>query len=368
MKAVVLVGGEGTRLRPLTLTTPKPLLPIGGIAFLERQLAWLAGHGVTDVVLSLGYLPDAFVEHFPDGRFAPEGGPEVSLQYAVEPSPLGTAGAIRFAAGVGGVDDRFVVCNGDVLTTLDLSAIVSFHARRRAAATIHLTRVDDPTAFGVVPTSPDGEVQEFVEKPPAGAAPTDWINAGTYVLEPSVLDRIPAGVAVSIERETFPQMLEHRGLVYALGTDDYWIDIGTPAKYLEANADVLGGRLGASPTHDARERRRGVWERGDVSIADDAMVQAPVLLGAGATVASGARLAAATLGARCVIGEHAEVDGSVLCDGVVLGTGARVLGSIVGPGAVLEEGASVLDLSVVGAGVRLPAASTVEAERVPIAG
>jgi NDP-sugar pyrophosphorylase family protein len=368
VKAVVLVGGEGTRLRPLTFTTPKPLLPIGGIAFLERQLAWLARHGVTDVVLSLGYLPDAFVEHFPSGRFSPPDGPEVSLQYAVEPYPLGTAGAIRFAADVGGVDNRFVVCNGDVLTTLDLTAIVSFHAERDAAATIHLTRVDDPTAFGVVPTYPDGEVKAFVEKPPPGAAPTDWINAGTYVLEPSVLDRIPADLTVSIERETFPRMLEDRGLVFAVGTDDYWIDIGTPAKYLEAHADLLDGRLGFPPSPDAHELRPGVWERGDTSIAADASITAPALFGADAAVAVGARVAGSTVGAGCVIGEGADVDGSVLCDGVALGAGARVLGSIIGPDAVLEDGAVVLDISVVGAGVRLPAGTTVAAGRVPVAG
>jgi mannose-1-phosphate guanylyltransferase len=368
VKAVVLVGGEGTRLRPLTLTTPKPLLPIGGIAFLERQLAWLAGHGVTDVVLSLGYLPDAFVEHFPSGRFSSPSGPDVSLRYAVEPYPLGTAGAIRFAAEAGGVDDRFVVCNGDVLTTLDLTSIVSFHAERRATATIHLTRVDDPTAFGVVPTYPDGEVKAFVEKPPPGAAPTDWINAGTYVLEPSVLDRIPAELTVSIERETFPRMLEDRGLVFAVGTDDYWIDIGTPAKYLEAHADLLDGRLGLPPSPDAVEATPGVWMLGDVSIAAEASVAAPALLGAGATLAAGARVAGSTIGAGCVIGESAEVDGSVLCDGVTIGAGARVLGSIIGPDAVLEDGAVVLDASVVGAGVVLSTGTTVAGGRVPVAG
>jgi len=368
VKGVVLVGGEGTRLRPLTFTTPKPLLPIGGMAFLEWQLTWLAQHGVTDVVLSLGYLPDAFIEHFPNGCFTPAGGPEVSLQYAVEPSPLGTAGAIRFAADAGGVDDRFVVCNGDVLTTLDLSALESFHAERRAEATIHLTQVDDPSAFGVVPTYADGEVKAFVEKPPAGAAPTDWINAGTYVLEVSVLDRIPAGLTVSIERETFPRMLEERGLVYAVGTDDYWIDIGTPAKYLEVHADLLEGRLGVPPAMGAHELEPGVWAHGEVTIAADAEVKAPVLLGAGVSVGSGARVAASTVGAGCRIGHGADVDGSVLCDDVTLGAGARVLGSIVGPGAVLEDGVVVLDTSVVGAGVRLPAGTTVAAGRVPIAG
>ncbi|MET0894902.1 MAG: nucleotidyltransferase family protein, partial [Acidimicrobiia bacterium] len=177
MKAVVLVGGAGTRLRPLTYDVPKPLLPIANRAFLDRQLEWLAAHGIDEVVLSLGYLPDAFEAHF-----AAHGAP-MKIRFAVEDEPLGTAGAIRFAAD--GIDERVLVCNGDVLTGLDVAALVRFHEERGAEATIALTRVDDPSAFGVVPTRGDGEVVAFVEKPAPGKAPTNWINAGTYVLEPA---------------------------------------------------------------------------------------------------------------------------------------------------------------------------------------
>ena len=212
----MLVGGEGTRLRPLTLTTPKPLLPVANQVFLDRQLSWLAAHGVDEVALSLGYLPDAFQARFPDGRFVDDAGRVVHLVYAVEPVPLGTAGAVRFAAGHLDVDERIVVCNGDVLTGLDLGALVAFHDDRDAEATIHLAQVGDPSAFGVVPTFGDGEVKAFVEKPPPGCAPTDWINAGTYVLEPSIFERIPAGLCVSIERETFPRLLEQRGRLFAM--------------------------------------------------------------------------------------------------------------------------------------------------------
>ena len=208
MKAVVLVGGEGSRLRPLTYTTPKPLLPIVNQPFLERQLVWLSDHGVDEVVLSMGYLPDAFHAHFRDesGNDSFRG---MRLHYAVENEPLGTAGAIRFAAA--GIDERFVVCNGDVLTGLDLSAMVEFHDERKAEVTIALTQVEDPSAFGVVPTAADGGVIAFVEKPAPGSAPSDWINAGTYVLEPSFLERIPPRLNVSVERETFPRLLEHPG-------------------------------------------------------------------------------------------------------------------------------------------------------------
>lgn len=287
MRAIVLVGGEGTRLRPLTYTTPKPLLPIANVAFLERQLAWLGRHGVDEVVLSLRYLPDAFAAHFPEGQF--DG---VRLRHAVEHEPLGTAGGIRYAADEAGIDERFVVCNGDVLTGLDLSALVRFHGERGAEATIHLARVPDPSAFGVVPTRDDGEVKAFVEKPPPGRVPTDWINAGTYVLEPAVLERIPPRLTVSIEREAFPRMLDQPGRLYAYRSGAYWIDIGTPEKYLQAHADLLGGSLGPdSLPSDAVEHAPGVWHQGDVSLAEEARIEPPVLIGAGSTIGPGARVA-----------------------------------------------------------------------------
>ncbi len=362
MKAVVLVGGEGTRLRPLTSTTPKPLLPIAGRPLVERQLLWLAAHGVDEVVLSLGYLPDAFVEHFPGDRIA-----SMRLTYAVEQEPLGTAGAIRFAAEQAGIEERFVVCNGDVLTTLDLRAFVDFHVEHTAAATIHLSQVLDPSALGVVPTYDDGEVKAFIEKPAAGTAPTNWINAGTYVLEPEVLERIPPALATSIERETFPRLLEDRGRVYALATDDYWLDVGTPEKYLEAHADVLGGRMGSPPVPDAREEAPGVWVQGDADLASEASLEAPVLIGEGVAVAAGARVAGSAIGAGSSVGPDAVVDRSVLLSGARLARGALVRESILGIDASVEDGASVLDFSIVGAGAHVPAGTTLTGGRVPVA-
>ncbi len=364
MRGVLLVGGEGTRQRPLTFTVPKPLLPIGNIAFLERQLAWLGRHGVDEVVLSLGYLPDAFVEHFPDGRC---GG--VRLHYAVEEEPLGTAGGIRYAADQAGITERFVVCNGDVLTELDLSALVRFHDERGAQATIHLARVPDPSAFGVVPTGDDGEVKAFVEKPPTGRAPTDWINAGTYVLEPSVLARIPPRLSVSIERETFPRMLDHPHRLFAYQSDAYWLDIGTPEKYLEAHADVLAGRLGSAAFPAAAvERRPGMWCEGDVTIADEARVDAPVLVGAGSTIAPGASVAASVLGSGCVVQADARVSRSVLLDGARLERVAEVIDSVIGPGAVLERGVIASDHTIVGAGTAVRAGSRVAGARIHVPG
>ncbi|MEX2268001.1 MAG: NDP-sugar synthase [Acidimicrobiia bacterium] len=361
MKAVVLVGGEGTRLRPLTLTTPKPLLPVGGRPLIERQLAWLGAYGVDEVVLSLGYLPDAFVHHFPRDRFG-----AMRLVYAVEPEPLGTAGAIRFAVEQAGIDERVVVCNGDVLTTLDLRAFVEFHVDRDAAATIHLSHVEDPSALGAVPTYPDGEVQAFVEKPKPGTSPSDWINAGTYVLEPEVFARIPAGVAVSIERETIPGLLEERGKVYALGTDDYWLDVGTPQTYLDAHADVLAGRLGLPPVPDAQEASPGVWVQGEIDLTA-ATFEAPLLIGAGACFARGARVSASTIGPGAQVGLDAVVDGSVLHARALVADGAVARTSIVGADACVDARASVLDLSIVGAGARVSAGSTLVGGRVPVA-
>ncbi|MGQ0805452.1 MAG: sugar phosphate nucleotidyltransferase [Actinomycetota bacterium] len=355
MRAIVLVGGEGTRLRPLTYTTPKPLLPIANVAFLERQLAWLGRHGVDEVVLSLGYLPDAFAAHFPEGRFG-----DVRVRHAVEHEPLGTAGGIRYAADEAGIDERFVVCNGDVLTGLDLSALVRFHGERGAEATIHLARVRDPSAFGVVPTRDDGEVKAFVEKPPPGRVPTDWINAGTYVLEPAVLERIPPRLTVSIERETFPRMLDRPGRLFAYQSDAYWIDIGTPEKYLQAHADLLGGGLGPdSLPSDAVERAPRVWRQGEVSVAADARIEPPVLIGAGSTIGAGARVARSVLGAECTVEEGAQVLRSVLLDRARLAPGAAAVDAVIGPQAVLEADAVVSDHTIVGESAVVSAGSKV---------
>ena len=317
MKAVVLVGGEGTRLRPLTYTTPKPLLPIANVAFLERQLSWLARHGVDEVVLSLGYLPDAFIDHFPDQRFG-----DLQLRFVVEHEPLGTAGGIRYAAE--GIGERILVCNGDVLTDLDIGALLAYHDERGAQATIALTRVEDPSAFGVVPTKPDGEVVAFVEKPPRHQAPTNWINAGTYVLEASVLASIPARLRVSIERETFPRMLERPGHLFAMRAEGYWLDIGTPQKYFEAQLDVLAGKTGLPPAPGAVESSPGVWVQPGASVAPDAALVAPVLIGERARVGSGARVEASVLGADTTVGEGAVVLRSVLLAGSEVGEGTKV--------------------------------------------
>jgi NDP-sugar pyrophosphorylase family protein len=320
----------------LTYGTPKPLLPIANQPFLERQLTWMGRFGIDEVVLSLGYLPDAFTKHFGDDRFG-----DVGLRYAVEDEPLGTAGAIRYAAEVAGIDERFVVCNGDVLTALDLGALVAFHDARGADATIHLVPVPDPSAFGVVPTYDDGEVREFVEKPPAGEAPTNWINAGTYVLEASVLERIPRDRNVSIERETFPSLLDERGHLYALERDVYWLDIGTPHKYREAQSDVVRGALGTPPVADAHEVDPGIWVQPDAVVDASTRLVPPVLVGRDTAVGPGVYLAATSVGARCTVGYGARVEGSVLLDGASIGRAAEVVDCILDEDAVVNDAARV---------------------------
>jgi mannose-1-phosphate guanylyltransferase len=358
MKAVVLVGGEGTRLRPLTFTTPKSLLTIANQPFLERQLAWLESHGVDDVVLSLGYLPDAFTRHFPEGRF---GG--VRLSYAVEGKPLGTAGGIRYAAGE--IDERFVVCNGDILTDLDLGSMVRFHEASGAEATIALTEVEDPSAFGVVPTRSDGEVVGFIEKPPPGLAPTNWINAGIYVLEPTLLKRIPPRVNVSIEREVFPRMVDKRGALFAFSGRGYWLDMGTPAKYLQAHTDALAGHLGRTPAPGAVEGPSGVWRQGDAFVDPDAQLLAPVLLGAGSRVESGATVEASVVGPGAAVGTGVRIERSVLHAGAQVCERSVVTDSVLGADSILKPEGELTDLTLVGAATSIAAGTRISGGRVP---
>lgn len=333
MLAVVLVGGFGTRLRPLTNDVPKPVLPVLHRPMIVRLVERLAAGGVTDVVLALGFKPEPFAAIFPDGRC--DDLPGVRVHYAVEPEPLDTGGAIAFAARHVGADDTFVVANGDIVTDLDVGRLVAEHRRIGVAATIHLTPVADPSAFGVVET--DGiRVRRFVEKPAPGETDSNVVNAGTYVFEPGVLDLIEPGRRVSIERETFPALVE-LGALAAIATDDYWIDAGRPELYLRANLDLVNGvrARSADAVHD-----RAVVHR-------DATVSGSVV-GPGATVADGA-----------------VVERSLLLPGAVVDAGAAVVDSIVA--GHVAAGAR-LDRCVVGAGHQVPAGTTLVDRAVPMPG
>jgi mannose-1-phosphate guanylyltransferase len=306
------------------------MLPVAGRPMIEWVLEHLPQHGVDDVVLSLGYRPDAFMDAYPDARCA---GTHVS--YAVEPEPLDTAGAIAFAAREVGIDERFLVVNGDVISDIDIGALLAFHDERGAEGTIALTRVEDPSHFGVVPTDADGRVEAFVEKPSRDEAPTDLINAGFYVLERSVLDRIPGGRKVNIERETFPAMVAD-GSLYARADDAYWIDVGTPERFLQASLDLIGGHRSS---HGDAVAADAVVE-GDVvnsvvhgcaRVRRGARVVDSVVL-AGATIADGATVTRSIIGHRATIGAGAIVeDLTVIGDDMVVEPGARLSGALVPP-------------------------------------
>jgi mannose-1-phosphate guanylyltransferase len=357
MKAIILVGGEGTRLRPLTLNTPKPLLPIANVPFIERQLRWLRSHGVDEVVLSLGYLPDAFNEHF---HANPVEG--IHLDYVVEEEPLGTAGAIKYAAR--DIDGDFIVCNGDVLTELDLTSLVSFHRERNSTATIALTYVEDPSAFGVVPTKPDGQVIAFVEKPPRESAPSHWINAGTYVLAPEFLDLIPEGINVSVERETFPRLLEN-GSMYALESDCYWLDIGTPEKYLQAHSDYLNNIARFSSDDGLKEIAPGIFSDGDVTLGESLQIVSPVLIGSGSVIGDHCVLDASTLGHRCVIENNVRLEQSVIHSGTKIDHDSILNQSVVGRASDIGDHSTISDKTIVGAHEKIDPGTELQAVRVP---
>lgn len=329
MKAVVLVGGEGTRLRPLTETVPKPLIPFMNRPFLHHVLDHLARHGVDEVVLSSSYLEREF-KSFLEERSEPP-----RITWITESVPLGTSGAVAGARFL--LDDTFLVLNGDILTDLDLSALVAFHRERRAVATIALTAVDDARPYGLVEREDDGRVLAFREKPPDLVPGV--INAGTYVLEPRALDGVPPGVAVSIERETFPALIAGGEPVYSFVSDGYWRDLGTPQAYLQAHLDALSGLISGTI-------RQGPLVGEGARVHDEAVVGSLVVLGPDASVGAGARVDRSVIQRGARVGDDAEVEDSILGPESEVGEGAEVRG------AVLAHGARVAARSrVQGAGV-----------------
>ncbi len=320
MQAVVLVGGFGTRLRPLTDHVPKPMLPVGHRPMIARLIDRLARGGVTEVVLALGFKPEPFVDAFPDGRCG-----DVALRYAVEPEPLDTGGAIRFAALDAGITDTFVVANGDVMTDLDVGGLIDAHRSGGAQATIHLIGVDDPSAFGVVDLADDGSVRRFVEKPEPGTEPSNLINAGTYVFEPTVLDLIPDGARVSIERSTFP-MIVGAGAMCGHATDDYWIDAGVPELYRRANLDMLGG-IRRTESCEAIVPGAAVDPGATV---ENSLVGEAATIEAGTTVVDSVILPGAFIGARAQV-ESSLVMGRIEAD-------ATVIEAIIGSDGVVAAG------------------------------
>jgi mannose-1-phosphate guanylyltransferase len=343
MQALVLAGGEGTRLRPLTLTTPKPVLPLAGRPFLSFMLDWVRSHDVDEVILSCGFMSDevkAVLGDIYDG---------MRLRHVTEDEPLGTAGPVRLAYDEGLLEERLLVLNGDVLTDIDLTGELEQHERAGARATLALYSVEDTSSYGVVPTADDGQVTEFIEKGGA-AAPTHRVNAGAYVIEREVVESIPQGRAVSFELEVFPSLVGNR--LYGYDAAGYWIDIGTPERYLEATWDLLAGRVQSTlPPRD--ETGSLVYEN---CLLSGAHVGPQSVLGRHCSVGTDARVERSVLHERVHVGADAAVVESVLAEGVRVGERARV-----GPRAVIGAGAIIQADAVVPSGGRVDPGAVVAA-------
>lgn len=332
------------------------MLPIVEKPMIARIVDWLATHGVDEVVLALGYKPDAFTDAFPEGTV--DG---VKISYAIEPSPLDTAGAIRYAAdSVGFRSGSLVVVNGDIVTDLNLADLIHFHKESEGLATIALTPVDDPSAYGVVPTDSFGRVQAFIEKPERDKAPTNLVNAGTYILDADVMKLIDSDRRVSIEREIFPLLVE-RGELFAMASDAYWLDTGTPERFLQAQLDILRGERIYGADIEYAERR------GDVFLAPGAELEAEtkghVYMGFGSKASSGAYLKDCVIGSGAKVAPWAKIIRSVIMPGATIADGAVIENSIVGSDAVVEASASVRNTTIVGAEAIVPAKMSLDCAR-----
>lgn len=342
MEAILLVGGKGTRLRPLTVHTPKPMLPVAGVPFTAHQIARARAAGVTRVVLGTSYKAEVFAEHFGDGAAF-----GVELRYEVEDEPLGTGGAIRHAAAAltSGPDDPVLVFNGDVLSGLDIAALVERHRAADADVTLYLTRVADPRPFGLVPTDEQGRVTAFLEKPQTPEEiVTDQINAGCYVFRRSVIDAIPTGRPVSVERETFPGLLAAGATVLGVVDEAYWLDLGTPLAFVRGSTELVQGLI-SSPALPGPTGEALILP--GASVAPDARVIGGSTIGEGCEVAAGALVDGAVVLPNARIGQSAVVRGSVIGAGAVIGADVVLDGVVVGDGATVADGNELL------AGVRV---------------
>jgi mannose-1-phosphate guanylyltransferase len=345
LQALILAGGEGTRLRPLTSSIPKPVVPLAGRPFISYMIEWLRRHGVDEAILSCGFMADGVRTVLGDGD---ELG--VRLRYVEEPTPLGTGGALKLAEDL--LEERFLMLNGDQLTDIDLTAQLRQHERTGARATLALIAVEDPSTYGLVRRRDDLSVSGFLEKPNAEEIDTNLVNAGVYILERSVLDDMAAaGTRISIERDVFPQLVDH-GL-FGYEASGYWMDIGTPPRYLQATYDILDGEIMTEIGRALAASGGVLWEGADGAGAGGS-VHAPAVIGSGCVIAAGATVAGRTvLGAGVTLGPGAHVDSSVLLDGVRIGAGSRISRSILGPDAQVGDHCRIDGQTMLGKGVKV---------------
>ncbi|MDI6688931.1 MAG: NDP-sugar synthase [Actinomycetota bacterium] len=340
MKAVILVGGQGTRLRPLTCTIPKPMLPLVNIPLLEHVIRLLKQFDITDIILSTSYRPECFESYFADGCHL-----KVKLTYVTEEKPLGTCGAVKNVERF--LEGTFIVFNGDIVTNLNLAQLMEYHHAKKAVATIALTPVEDPTAYGLVPLDTSGQVLNFVEKPSWDEVTTDLINAGTYVLEPEILRYAPKGENYSFERDFFPILLEKGERVFGFPSGAYWLDIGTPEKYLQAHHDILDGKLDFE--FSGREIKPRVWIGEGTEIGPEATIFGPTVIGKNCRIHSNATIFSnTTIGNNCVIQTGAMLERCVIFDGCHIDEASVVRNSLLGRGLCLGKKVHVAETAVLG--------------------
>jgi mannose-1-phosphate guanylyltransferase len=347
VQALILAGGEGTRLRPLTSTVPKPVVPLVDRPFIAFMFDWLRGHGVDDIVMSCGHLASGVRNVLGDGEAF-----GIRLRYVEEPRPLGTGGALKYAEQL--LDERFLMLNGDVLTDLDVSAQIAQHERTGAAGTLALTPVEDPTAYGLVRLAPGGAVVEFVEKPSPDQIDTNNVSAGVYVLERAVLDMLEPGEPASIERDVFPRLIGD-GL-YGCVADGYWLDIGTPERYLQGTFDILEGSVGT----EVVERMGSGYLCIEQGVDSVGRIIPSALVESGCRIAEGARVGGrAVLERGVTVGEGTTIEGSVVMRGAEIGAHCTLRGCIVAGGVRIGDHCVVDGMSVLGEGVTLGAGNVV---------
>jgi mannose-1-phosphate guanylyltransferase len=341
LKAIILAGGKGTRMRPITCLNPKPMLPLIDKPFMENFIFWIKSHGIKDIILSTGYLPDIFKEYFGDGSSM-----GLNLTYVKEKLPLGTCGAVKNVEKYLG-NSSFMVFNGDILTSMDLKEMMAFHKSKKADITIALTPVEDPTAYGLVPVDKDYRVKEFLEKPSLEEINTNLINAGTYIIEPKLLDLIPRGENYSFERELFPKVLKLGYRIYGFVSNAYWLDVGTPEKYLTAHYDILDKKIDFKFIY--KRILQNIYIGENVEFTKDNFTVGPLAIGDNTIIEKGAKILPLTvLGRNCHVSSGTIISESIIFDGCSISKNCIIKKSILSKNVKVASNVKIEDNSIIG--------------------
>lgn len=346
MKAVILAGGEGTRLRPLTFLNPKPMLPLVNRPFMENFILWLKSHKIEDIIFSTGYLPEIFINYFGDGsRFG------VKITCVKEKKPLGTCGGVKNVEKY--LDNnRFMVFNGDILSSLDLTGMMAFHKEKKADITISLTPVEDPTSYGLVPIDNESRVMQFLEKPDKDETVTNLVNAGTYVIEPHIMELVPEGKKYSFERELFPGVLDEGYRIFGYVSDSYWLDVGTPKKYLMAHRDILNKKINFK--FPGKEAMEDIYIGKGTKYFKKNFISGPSVIGEKTEIEENARIMPLTvIGDSCHVSEGTEISGSVIFNNCKIGKNCFIRKSVISNNVEIGDNVIIDGYSVVGDNSRI---------------